>query len=247
MQIAKNIYIVASGESAFSITNALDCTAFLISGKDECALIDAGCGLQPQLIIEQIKSHGFEPSQIKKIFLTHGHGDHAAGAAYLADKCGAKVFALKSTAKFVSQADAKALSLKDAIKAGVYPENFVFNPCKVTAIKHKDVFDIGGLTLSVIKTEGHCAGHASFLLDDGSKKYLFVGDVLQCTGSIALQAIWDCDLAKYISTIKRLSKVNFDALLPAHGCIALNNGQEHVNKAQKRINNLMLPKNNIDT
>ena len=64
-------------------------------------------------------------------------------------------------------------------------------------------------------------------------------------GKIALQAIWDCDLQKYVDTIHRLNAIKPDLLLPGHGCVALNRGYLHIEKAEKILETLALPKNCI--
>ena len=80
MKLMDSVYMVGSGTAGFSMTNAFDCTVYLVDGKDELALIAAGVGVQPERIIKQIERDGFDPAQIGKILLTHGHGDHAGGA-----------------------------------------------------------------------------------------------------------------------------------------------------------------------
>lgn len=77
MKLMDSVYMVGSGTAGFSMTNAFDSTVYLVDGKDELALIDAGVGVQPERIIKQIERDGFDPAQIGKILLTHGHGDHA--------------------------------------------------------------------------------------------------------------------------------------------------------------------------
>ena len=87
MKLMDSVYMVGSGTAGFSMTNAFDCTVYLVDGKDELALIDAGVGVQPERIIKQIERDGFAPAQIGKILLTHGHGDHAGGAYALSKAC----------------------------------------------------------------------------------------------------------------------------------------------------------------
>ena len=72
MKLMDSVYMVGSGTAGFSMTNAFDCTVYLVDGKDELALIDAGVGVQPERIIKQIERDGFDPAQIGKILLTHG-------------------------------------------------------------------------------------------------------------------------------------------------------------------------------
>lgn len=58
MKLMDSVYMVGSGTAGFSMTNAFDCTVYLVDGKDELALIDAGVGVQPERIIKQIERDG---------------------------------------------------------------------------------------------------------------------------------------------------------------------------------------------
>lgn len=245
MRLSDAVHVVASGESGFSLTNPFDCTVYLIDGGDECALIDAGVGVETERIMEQIDQSGVDPCRIRRILLTHGHGDHAGGAARLSRLLNAHVYAMEPAAKFIREGDIDRLSLTQAIQAGVYEKEYVFHPCPVEPLTDGQVIQVGNKRLQVISSEGHSAGHCCYLLEDEGRRWLFAGDAVQCGGKIALQAIWDCDLQKYVATLRRLNTLRPDALLPAHGAFALNRGYVHLNKACAILNTLALPKNTI--
>lgn len=245
MQLTKHIHIVASGDSGFSMTNPFDCTVFLVDGVTECALIDAGVGVDTQRIVDNIKKAGIPLEKIKKILLTHGHGDHAGGAFEMSKICGAKVYAIQPAARFVSEGDIKALSLQSAIDAGVYAQNYEFAACPVQEISDGKKIKVGELTLTAVEAEGHSAGHCCYTMLEDEQKVLFAGDAVQAGGKIALQAIWDCDLQKYIKTISRLAALKPDIFLPSHGCVSLSRGWLHTDKAAAVLKTLALPKNSI--
>ena len=202
-----------------------------LDGKDELALIDAGVGVQPERIIKQIERDGFDPAQIGKILLTHGHGDHAGGAYALSKACGATVYAMEPAAEFIRKGDIHALSLESAIEAGVYEAGYRFMPCAVEPLEPNQEIR---------------AGHCSYWGEIDGKMVLFAGDAIQCDGKIALQAIWDCDLQRYVETIHRLNTLKPDVLLPAHGRFALENGALHIQKAEDKLKTLALPPNSIE-
>lgn len=245
MRLTRHIAIVASGDNGFSLTNPFDCTVYLIDGGSECALIDAGAGLEPNLILDRIRDVGYSPTDIRKILLTHGHGDHAGGAAALREACGATVFAMQPTADFVARGDLEALSLKSAMDAGVYAADYVFRPCPVSPVTDGQCIHVGELSLTVVASEGHSAGHCCYLLEQNGHRSLFAGDAVQSGGKIALQAIWDCDLQAYVKTIRRLAALHPDALFPGHGCFAAERGWRHTDIAAQALRSLSLPKNSI--
>lgn len=245
MRISERIYIVGSGDAGIGISHALDCTVYFIDGGSECALIDAGAGIDTKTILANICADGFSPEQIGKILLTHAHADHAGGASAMSEACAAQVYALAPANTFVQNADLKALSLEEAIKAGIYGENYRFQACPTQALHDGDRIAVGDISVTVHKAEGHCDGHCCYTMQEQGDTVLFAGDSVFCGGKIALQAIWDCDLQKYTETIRRLARLHPDKLLPSHGCFALHRGYIHTDHAVECLNALMLPKSTI--
>lgn len=245
MKIHDRIYIAASGESGINLTNKGDCTVYLVDGEEEYALIDCGLGDDPEKILEVIKGDGLDPYRIQKIFLTHGHGDHAGGAAALKELLHAEVYALPETADYVTRGDEEALSVACARNAGVYAEDFSFKPCKVTQVTDGQRVNIGKLSMTVHRTEGHCVGHACYELHLSGKTILFSGDSVFYGGKISLQPLWDCNINEYIKTCKLLNEIRPDLFLPAHGLFSLAEGYVHVEKALAAFEKLSIPENTV--
>lgn len=246
MQIHERIYIVGSGSAGIGISNEMDCTVYLVDGGEECALIDTGAGIETERIIKNIKKDGIDPHKVSSIFLTHGHGDHSGGAAELSEFCEATVYALKETAEYVTYGNLKALSIKDAIEAGVYGRDYKYRCCPTEVISEDEEIRIGDSILYVYRMDGHCSGHGCYGMEYQGKRILFSGDTIFNYGRISIQSIWDCDLQKYIETCKALNKIHPDILLPAHGAFLLEYGYSYIEKAMKEINSLGIPKNIIE-
>lgn len=245
MQIHERIHIVGSGVAGIGITHELDCTVYLVDGGSECALIDAGIGLEPERILDEIAASGIDRKKISRIFLTHGHGDHSGGAYFLSQACDAGVYGLEETARYVSEGDLNAISMKEAIEAGVYGKDYIYHSCPAEAICDGDEITVGDLTLTVHRTEGHCSGHACYELQYGGKTILFSGDSVFNYGKISLQSIWDCDLQKYVETCRILDHMHPDVLLPSHGAFLMSHGYNYIDKAMKSIRALGIPENII--
>lgn len=245
MRIHDRIYLVGSGDAGVGISHPLDCTVYLLDGGTQRVLIDAGAGVDCQQILHNIRADGFDPQQIDAIYLTHGHGDHAGGAAELARECGAQVYAMQQTADFVSYGDLNALSIAPAMKSGSYPPDFQFTACPVTALNNNQTLRVGNLTVTALLTEGHCAGHACYQVQIGGQTVLFSGDSIFYGGKITLQNIWDCDLQQSIATCRRLAQLHPDMLLPAHGVFSLSRGYLQLERALDRIDALGVPMNTI--
>ena len=243
MRIHERIQIIGSGNSGFSITHPDDCTIYLLETEAGCAMIDAGCGIQTELIIQELAAAGHQPEDVKSILLTHGHGDHAGGVAELSERCRADVYALPETARYVTEGDEKSLSVDKAIEAGIYDEDFHIRPCPVIPLPDGQTLQIGDLEIRARLMEGHCSGHGCYEVQLGGQTVIFSGDSDFCGGKISIQAIWDCDLQKYIETCQMLERLHPDVLLPSHGGIALNRGRKQIEMAMRKIRELKLPEN----
>lgn len=242
MRINDRIYLIGSGNLGFNLTNGYDCNVYLINGGDSLALIDAGSGIETERIVNEITNAGFNPSQVDMIFLTHAHADHAGGAYELSKQCDAIVYGLVDTAKFISTGDAEAISLPAAIKAGIYPSTYHLKPCPVTPINDGDQFQIGDLILQASETLGHSDGHVSYFMDDSGKRFLFGGDLIFGGGKISLQSTWDCRLAEYAQSIRKVSELKIDCLFPGHLTFICNEAHHHIESAVFQLNQLSIPK-----
>ncbi len=247
MRIHERILVVGSGDTGFSMTNPGDCTVYLLECGEgpgaPCVLIDAGCGMETELIVEEIAKSGHQPEDVQFLLLTHGHGDHSGGAAAMSKLCHADVYAMMDTARYVSEGDGKALAVEEAILAGVYDEGFRIPPCQVYPLEDGQILKAGDLQIQARLMEGHCSGHGCYEVQINGETVLFAGDSIFCGGKISVQAIWDCDLQKYIETCRMLEQLKPDLLLPAHGGIALKRGWNQIEPAMRQIRSLKLPEN----
>ena len=62
-------------------------------------------------------------------------------------------------------------------------------------------------------------------------------------GKILLQNIHDCKIDVYADSIFKIEELDFDALLPGHLQISLNNGKSHVKQAADYFRKLGIPPN----
>ncbi len=69
---------------------------FLIDTGDGLILIDTGLNAETcYLVIDRIWASGHDPRDIKKIFLTHWHGDHSCNARVIKEMSGAEIWLSK--------------------------------------------------------------------------------------------------------------------------------------------------------
>src|SRR5205807_3871526 len=125
MKLSERVYLVGSGSNGFDLTDPFDCHVYLLDGGDELALIDVGAGMGAEAIVQNVRRDGFDPSLIRHLVLTHGHGDHAGGAARMRRLLGEPaVHASGLIADSLRTGDEKAVSLDVAKVAGIYPPDY---------------------------------------------------------------------------------------------------------------------------
>ena len=206
MKITDSIYLVPGGVGA---------NVYVFLGKEATVLIDTGMGGNASKILEFVKGLGEEPPQIAYIVLTHSDIDHCGNAAQLKALTSAKVAIHKADGPRLS-GEQKPKEVKGAMSVlfTIISPFMRFNPV-IPDILLEDSALIAGLT--VIHTPGHSAGSIALYLPG---EVVFVGDALRVNkqglpvlSSSAMTA--DVDLAK--ASVKKLSELNFQVLLPGHG------------------------------
>lgn len=244
MRIADRIFLVGSGKYGMQLSAPMDCNVYLFDGKTECALIDAGSGMEPERIVENIGRAGIGMDRVKHLLLTHAHGDHAAGAHYFRSRYGMQVVSSAESAPWLEEGDMDKTSLNAAKAAGVYPSDFAFPACPVDRmVKEGDIVRIGDAVLRVVDTPGHSRGHVSYLLEERGRKSLFSGDVVFAGGKIVLQNIWDCFIQDYAESIAKLAALGIERLYPGHGPFLAEAAGTHIEKANQCFARLEIPPN----
>ena len=245
MQLTDRVYLIGSGSEGFQMTGHFDCHVYLIAGKDELAVIDAGAGMAVSQIVENIRHHGFEANQVRHLLLTHAHMDHVGGAAKLRAALGdPRVYIHADCAEFLRKGDEVGTSWNVAKEVWGFPKDFRFEACAVDVeLQDGDVVRVGEFFLQTIATPGHSIGHVSFLMEEGGRRILFGGDHVFFGGRIRLQKLWDCDLQTHLESLEKLRNARIDVLLPSHGTFLLNHGQKHIDYALRFVDQLLVPPN----
>jgi hydroxyacylglutathione hydrolase len=245
MKINEHVLLVASGKMGFDFTHPSDCNVYLLKSGDELALIDSGTGDSVDEIIKNIESFGLSIGQVKKIFLTHIHADHAGGASLLKEKTGAEVFVYKEAYEILKAGDEQAIDLLAAKLAGFYPEDYQFTPCNADhLVDDGDELAVGDLKLRVIETPGHSRFDISFFIElPSGDTLLFSGDTVFYDGKISMLNTQDFNVQLLAKSVEKLSKLKVDTLLPGHYHPALKNGSAHIKDAHLTFRDLGIPKN----
>ncbi|MBR5323085.1 MAG: MBL fold metallo-hydrolase [Clostridia bacterium] len=205
-QMHKNLYFIGNE----------DVSVHLIVTEEGLILIDTGFPEMHDLILNNIKSLGYDPKNICAIFHSHGHLDHFANTQDYAKLSGAKTY--------ISRIDNDILNgkrdLSWAKEMGLKP--LPFFDCDVL-LEDGDTFTFGSTTIRCIHTPGHTEGVMSFIitLDDNGDKC-----VVAMHGGIGLNSMTaeyltqnglPLDLReKFKEGLKRLALEDVDLLIGNH-------------------------------
>ncbi|WP_067464107.1 MBL fold metallo-hydrolase [Actinomadura macra] len=243
MRLTRHIALVGSGAAGFDLTDPLDCHVYLVRGTRGAALIDAGAGASAGPLARRLLAAA-GPAGDRHLLLTHGHADHAGGAAELARLVpGLDVRAGAPADEWIASGAEEGLSVDRGKAAGVYPPGYTFRPCPaVRPIADGALVDLGGgVALRAVATPGHADGHLCFFLDAPGGRALFSGDCVFTGGRISLQNLHDSRVPDYAASLARLAELEIDALLPGHHEVSLARGTRHLLAARDVLARGLLP------
>ncbi|GHV37652.1 hydrolase [Spirochaetia bacterium] len=179
-------------------------------------LVDTGMGDSDYNIVRRVMGDwGLFECEISQVLLTHAHYEHSANA-YRYRKNGAHVV--------IHEAEANGLETGgDETAAFAFVNEGPFTPCKADVpVTDGAVIQTGNLRFEVIHTPGHSGGSVLYRLVLEGKTILFTGDTV-LTGKLCQRAAlgWtggaDFSWGQYTESLKQISTMKTDILLPGHG------------------------------
>ena len=180
-----------------------NCSLVYDEAKKVGAIVDPG-GDVP-VILDAIRQSGI---RVEKILLTHGHIDHAGGAAELAETLGVPIEGPHVEDTFLLEAlpESGAKYEMTGVRA-VTPDRW---------LKEGDTVTVGDLSFKVYEAPGHTPGSVVFFNE--ANRFALVGDVL-FKGSVGRTDFPRGDHATLLRSIReKLYPLGDDVVcLPGHG------------------------------
>lgn len=186
--------------------------AFLVREDDGFTLVDTTTGGAAKSLIAAARAGGGE---IRRIALTHGHGDHVGSLDALKDALGDTVEVL------MPELDARIHAgerVTDGKPSGSWPKLATIPDVRLAAGDR-----VG--SLEVIASPGHSPGHVSFL--DTRDRTLIAGDAFTSYGKVAipvyyyprfpLAAMATWDRAQALDSARALRGLDPTTLVVGHG------------------------------
>ncbi len=168
-----------------------NCNTYVITNEDMPILIDPGHYHLTAHWEQGLEKLGLSRNDIRLVIVTHGHPDHLEGVALFDHRTKVAVGEREYVwlQKWVSQLEPDLLLREGELK-------------------------VGKMRLEIIEAPGHSP--ASICIYAPDKKVLFTGDVIFRDG-IGRTDIPGGDVAQLKNSIKRLSHLDVEYLLPGHG------------------------------
>lgn len=141
-------------------------SSHLIDTGDGLILLDAGYSHSLYLVIDSIHRMGFDPREIRYLFLTHGHIDHMEAARAIGELSGCQIATGKEDRTYVNGEEdlsyAKELNM-------VFTEYFEPD----ILLSDGDSITLGNTTVTCMATPGHTPGAMSYFfpVTDGTRTF----------------------------------------------------------------------------
>jgi glyoxylase-like metal-dependent hydrolase (beta-lactamase superfamily II) len=202
---------------------------YVVETSSGLVLVDSGLKSGAVRLRSQMARLGLDWKKIRAILLTHVHGDHTGGADSLRLMAGAKVY--------IGSRDAAVMrdgAPREAFFSIFSMPNDDPHPTVVDVeLKGDEVLDFGDARFRAIATPGHTPGSICYMMERGSFRALFAGDVISGllgrvevhspernplgTYSAYLPPRYRGDAKDYLASLRKLRAMPVpDLLLPGH-------------------------------
>lgn len=193
--------------------------SYLVVGTGGPVLVETGPGSTIETMKKRLSEHGFAPSDVRSVLVTHIHLDHAGAAGWWAQQ-GSQVFVhhigaphLIDPSKLLASAGRIYGELMEPLWGEVLPAPAE----RVTSVSDGDSINVAGLSFTAIDTPGHAYHHHAYQLG----KVAFTGDAagihIPGPSFVDLPAPppeFNRDL--WLQSVERLFALDLDTIYPTH-------------------------------
>jgi glyoxylase-like metal-dependent hydrolase (beta-lactamase superfamily II) len=171
-RLARSPIMIAPG--IYLLGGLVPSAAYVLETQDGLVLVDAGLDSQARQLRAQMGELGLDWRRVRAIFLTHVHGDHSGGAAWLRAKTGAKVYAGDGDVSVLQAGQPREAFFSTFHMPDQTPHATVVD----VALKGGELLSFGDLRIRCLATPGHTPGSICYLLERKNLRALFAGDVI---------------------------------------------------------------------
>ncbi len=203
---------------------------YLVETDKGWVAVDTGYAGELPRFMTGLRKSGIEPQEIKYIFLTHAHDDHAGYLEELMQATGATLVMdslaperllaghnqwIGGCSGRLAKLFVSAMSLAGKGKHEFPAMDVRENENVVLWDGRRQFFKEQGLPLTIVSLPGHTADNIGLLTDDGA---LFCGDAaMNGFPSVRRNIIWIEDLADYRKSWDTMIALPAETIYPSHG------------------------------
>ncbi len=197
--------------------------AFLLAGGgDDLTLIDTGTPGNGEKIMQAVADLRHQPTDVRRILITHCHADHTGSLADVKRLTGATVYMHPLDAALVRKGQAgRPMHLApgfldvpfQAARGGAQPPQVAAAETDVELQGGQEVDGVPGLL--AVHTPGHTAGHLVFLWQKAGG-VLFVGDAALNMLGLGRIGIYE-DRAEHRRSLAKIAALPFQVACFSHG------------------------------
>lgn len=192
--------------------------SYLIDTGDEPVLIETGPESVYNELVSRLKRHNLKPVDIKRVFVSHIHLDHAGSAWRFAEQ-GATIYVHPFGARHLVDPSKLLASARMIYKEDMEKLWGEVRPIPQEMVKPAEnnmVLEIGNTEIRVFETKGHASHHNIYMIEDA----LFTGD----TGGIRINSgpvipptpPPDINIEEWQESIRFMRKLSPKRLYPTH-------------------------------
>ena len=193
---------------------------FLVTDGNIYILVDSGPAFMRSRLIRNIEKLGI--TRIDYLVLTHAHFDHAANAAVIKTRFGARVIIHDCEADLLSLGDNPVIKgtnpfTKMLVRLLEKPlkEKLKYDPCKADIlVKEKMSLGDSDIKADILPVPGHTPGSMSLIVDD---ELALVGDAVFGVFPNSVMPTFGGDKKEIVKSWERLLDTGCSWFFPSHG------------------------------
>ncbi|UCH36867.1 MAG: MBL fold metallo-hydrolase [Candidatus Bathyarchaeota archaeon] len=185
-------------------------------GKRTINLVDAGEQKEIHHLVSVFEQLHLSVDNLTSVIITHSHDDHWEGVKTLLRLVPLQIMVFEDDIPYYQQELKRLNNTLEYHLRGLSDGEFI---------------EVENHRLQVLHTPGHDSG--SICLYDATNRILFSGDTVFASGTTG--SLRSGNLADLARSLRRLTMLDVDILLPGHGDLALKNGNKAIQLALERL------------
>lgn len=197
--------------------------AYLLPQEEGWTLVETGPTTCREFLLRGLAAAGVEPDEVRRVFVTHIHLDHAGGVGALVDDLPNATFYahelgvphLVDPSRLIASACRAWGAAADPLWGTIVP----VAPGRIAALRGGESFPVAGGEFRVIATPGHARHHLAFF--DSAIRAVFTGD----GAGVRLEGSWrarpaipppDLDLDLLYASVDEMRRLDPAVVLYSH-------------------------------